>query len=90
MLVVELTTAIQGPAAGQYLRDMGAEVLRIEAATGDGSRHGRGFNNTLPRMGLEAQFISCNLGKKSLALDLKVVMGRKFIVKQPCIVSIQN
>jgi len=70
-LVVELTTAIQGPAAGQYLRDMGAEVIKIEPATGDNSRHGRGFQNTLPRMGMEAQFTSANLGKKSLALNMK-------------------
>ena len=42
ILVVEFTTAVQGPAAGQYLRDMGAEVIKIEGPSGDGNRHGRG------------------------------------------------
>ena len=27
--MVELTTAVQGPAAGQYLRDMGADVVKV-------------------------------------------------------------
>jgi crotonobetainyl-CoA:carnitine CoA-transferase CaiB-like acyl-CoA transferase len=71
MLVVELTTAIQGPAAGQYLRDMGADVIKIEPPTGDGNRHGRGFQNKLPKNGLESQFVSVNLGKRSLSLDVK-------------------
>ena len=71
MLVVEWTTAIQGPAAGQYLRDMGAEVIKIEGPTGDGNRHGRGTQNDTPRVGLEPQFVSCNLGKKSLSVDVK-------------------
>jgi hypothetical protein len=47
--VVELTTAVQGPAAGQYLRDMGADVVKIERPTGDGNRHGRGTQNRTPR-----------------------------------------
>lgn len=47
--VVEWTTAVQGPAAGQYLRDMGAEVIKIEGPVGDGNRHGRGTQNDLVR-----------------------------------------
>ena len=27
--VVEMTVAVQGPAAGLYLRDMGAEVIKV-------------------------------------------------------------
>ena len=50
--MVEFTTAVQGPAAGQYLRDMGAEVIKIEGPSGDGNRHGRGTQNELPRLGL--------------------------------------
>ena len=38
--VVELTLAVQGP-AGLYLRDMGAEVLKVEPPIGDSSRHGK-------------------------------------------------
>ena len=45
VLVVEWTTAVQGPAAGQYLSDMGASVIKIEGPVGDGNRHGRGTQN---------------------------------------------
>ena len=100
--VVEWTTAVQGPAAGQYLRDMGASVIKIEGPVGDGNRHGRGTQNNLvsastvdlalrasrarvgltcgvrlcrpsrqPRVGLEPQFVSVNMGKRSLSIDMK-------------------
>ena len=69
--VVEVTTAVQGPAAGQYLRDMGAEVIKVEGPIGDGNRHGLGVQNSLPRIGMGTQFVSVNMGKRSLSLDLK-------------------
>ncbi|MCY3792880.1 MAG: CoA transferase, partial [Gammaproteobacteria bacterium] len=40
--VVEMGTAIQGPLAGVYLSDMGAEVIKIEPPVGDASRFHRG------------------------------------------------
>ena len=40
--VLEMTTALQGPAAGLYLRDMGAEVIKVEPPLGDAGRHHRG------------------------------------------------
>ena len=46
--VVELASAVQGPAAGLYLRDMGAELLKVEPPIGDSSRHGRNRNNETP------------------------------------------
>ena len=69
--VVEFTTAIQGPAAGQYLANMGADVIKIEGVTGDGNRHGVGWDNFNPRTQMAAQFVSCNMGKRSIALDVK-------------------
>ena len=38
LTVIEMTVAVQGPAAGLYLRDMGAEVIKIEPPLGDSSR----------------------------------------------------
>ena len=46
--VVEMATAIQGPAAGLFLSDMGAEVIKVEPPLGDVNRYFRGVNNTLP------------------------------------------
>ncbi len=63
-----------GPWASMYLADMGAEVIKIEdPASGDASRqsgpHFLGPN--------DSQFYQTfNLGKKSLALDLRAAEGR--------------
>ena len=35
--VVEMSIAVQGPAAALYLRDMGAEVIKVEPPQGDSS-----------------------------------------------------
>ena len=46
--VVEMSVALQGPAAALFLCDMGAEVIKGEPPIGEGSRHHRGANNPLP------------------------------------------
>lgn len=69
--VVELARALQGPVAGQYLADMGAEVIKIEPALGDPNRLGRGVGNRLPPDAFGTQFVSANRGKRSLWLDLR-------------------
>ena len=43
--VVEMTVAVQGPSAGLYLRDMGAEVIKIDPPLGDASRYVRAQQN---------------------------------------------
>ena len=47
-IVVEMTIAVQGPAAALYLRDMGAHVIKVEPPLGDASRYGRGRGNETP------------------------------------------
>ncbi|MFN0115545.1 MAG: CaiB/BaiF CoA transferase family protein, partial [Paracoccaceae bacterium] len=63
-----------GPFCSMHLSDMGAEVIKIEdPATGDSSRH-TGPHFLGPG---DSQFYhSLNLGKKSLALDLRSAEGR--------------
>jgi formyl-CoA transferase/CoA:oxalate CoA-transferase len=68
--VVEMATALQGPAAGGFLADMGAEVVRIEPPEGDASRYHRGVNNFLPQGTPGAQFIVTSRGKRSVCLDI--------------------
>ena len=75
MTVIEMTIAVQGPAAALYLRDMGAQVIKIEPPVGDGSRYGRGrFNNT-PDGTMGAQFVAANRGKRSVCIDLTTDLG---------------
>ena len=69
--VVEMAIAVQGPAAGVYLSDMGAEVIKIEQPGGDASRFHRGIHNSLPLGSPGPQFIAANRGKRSVTLDVK-------------------
>lgn len=75
--VVEMGVAIQGPAAGLYLRDMGAEVIKIEPPMGDANRRFRGANNDLPPDTFGSQFVAMNRGKKSVCLDVHTALGLK-------------
>ena len=73
--VVELAIAIQGPAAGLYFANMGADVIKVEPPFGDASRYHRGVNNSLPEDVLGSQFIAMNKGKRSVALDIHTELG---------------
>ena len=77
--VLEMTVALQGPAAGLYLRDMGAEVIKVEPPEGDAARYIRGTNNTTPAEALSPLFICANRGKKSVCLDIHSETGREVI-----------
>ena len=73
--VVEMGTAIQGPAAGIYLSDMGADVIKVEPPIGDASRYHRGVNNETPPETPGAMFTAGNRGKRSVCLDVNSDSG---------------
>lgn len=73
--VIEMGTAIQGPAAGVYLSDMGADVIKIEPPIGDASRFHRGLNNDTPPETPGSMFTAGNRGKRSVCLDVKTEQG---------------
>lgn len=75
--VVEMTVAVQGPAAGLYLRDMGADVIKVEPPIGDPSRYGRGRFNETPDGTLGPQFVAVNRGKRSVCLDMATDGGAR-------------
>jgi crotonobetainyl-CoA:carnitine CoA-transferase CaiB-like acyl-CoA transferase len=70
--VVELSMFQQGPVAGMRLGDLGADVIKVEAPTGD---PGRGFMRIIGAMvGLKGRnyyFEHCNRNKRAMVLDLK-------------------
>ena len=70
LTVVEMTIAVQGPAAGVYLRDMGADVFKVEPPLGDPSRYNRARQNETPDGTMVPQYAACNRGKRSLCIDL--------------------
>ena len=72
---VEMGTAIQGPLAGVYLSDMGAEVIKIEPPIGDSSRFHRGVGNRTPPETQSAMFVAGNRGKRSVCVDVHTDAG---------------
>ncbi len=70
--VIELARALQGPVAGQYLADIGADVIKVEPALGDANRQVRGLTDSGVEGGFGTQFVSANRGKRSLWLDLRL------------------
>ena len=80
--VVELGIAIQGPAAGLYFANMGADVIKVEPPFGDASRYHRGVNyQALPEDALCSQFLAMNKTKRSVALDLHTELGQSVMGK---------
>jgi len=71
--VVEFTHMVMGPAAGLILADMGADVVKIEPASGDNTRR-------LPGSGA-GYFPMYNRNKRSLCIDLKSEAGREAVLK---------
>ena len=70
--VLEFTHTVMGPTAGLILSEMGADVIKVEAAPdGDHTRRLGGFG-----AGFYAAF---NRGKRSLTIDLKTPEGQAAI-----------
>lgn len=72
--ILDLTSMISGPVATMMLADQGADVIKIEALSGDLVR-GAGPN----RSGITATFLSSNRSKRSIAIDLKTPAGAKVL-----------
>lgn len=77
--IVSLCHYLQGPAAVQYLADMGAEVIRIEPLRGAHERHWSGGNKLIGGVG--GLLLCSNRNNRSLALDLKSESGRNIFLR---------
>jgi crotonobetainyl-CoA:carnitine CoA-transferase CaiB-like acyl-CoA transferase len=76
--VLDLTSSIAGPYAGQLLADMGASVVKVEKpGTGDDARAwGPPFLH-----GESLWFLSVNRGKHSVTLDFSAPEGQRILRK---------
>ena len=77
--VLDFTQNIAGPLAGQVLADLGAEVIKVEAPSGDAARQ---ITTVLPgRPPLPTLFLPHNRGKKSVTVDLTTDEGHQHILQ---------
>jgi len=79
--IIDFTQVLAGPFATQQLALLGAEVVKIEQpGTGDQTR-GLMNDPDEPTQGMAPSFLSCNMGKKSLTLDLKAAAARDIVTR---------
>lgn len=69
--IIDLSVFLPGPMLTMMMADQGAEVIKIEAATGDPAREQAPFE-----AGQSVWFRNLNRGKKSVVLDLKTEDGK--------------
>jgi crotonobetainyl-CoA:carnitine CoA-transferase CaiB-like acyl-CoA transferase len=77
MRVVSFCHYLQGPAAAQYLADMGADVIKIEPPGGAFERHWSGGRSYVEDV--SAFYLCANRNKRSVAVDLKHPDGKAVI-----------
>ena len=75
--VVDMTVAIQGPHAGAYLADMGADVVKVERPSGELNRYVRGPGYAPPSDVMGTQYVAMNRGKRGIAVDAHSELGRE-------------
>ncbi|MGH7069043.1 MAG: CoA transferase, partial [Acetobacteraceae bacterium] len=73
--VVSFCHFLLGPAAAQYLADMGADVIKIEPVGGAHERHWSGAGVFID--GISGFYLCANRNKRSIAIDLKSEAGRE-------------
>ncbi len=85
--VLDFTRHLPGPYATDLLRQLGAEVLKIEPPDGDPTRW-------LPPIvdDFGALFHLVNAGKESVVVDLKTDVGRRFVhrLAEACDVAVES
>lgn len=68
--VVDFSQLVQGPLATQFLGDMGAEIIKIEAPGGEWMRQSWSMANAYED-GVNLSFLTANRNKRSVELDIK-------------------
>ena len=78
--IVELAQFVFVPAASAVLADLGAEVIHVEAVTGDPYRTMQ-INDGRQTQSANLSMEQNNRGKKSVAIDMKTREGRELFLK---------
>ena len=74
--VVDISQGVAGPYTGMLMAQYGANVIKVEPHEGDwGRRIARSYD------GHSAYSVPANLGKRSIALDMKAPEGRDIVLR---------
>ena len=79
MKIISLCHYLQGPAAVQYLADMGADVIKLEPPEGAHERHWSGGNTYVS--GVSGFYLCANRNSRNISVDLKSDAGREVFLK---------
>jgi formyl-CoA transferase len=69
--IIDFTQVLAGPFATQQLALLGADVIKIEEPIHGDQTRGLMNDSANPTPGMSPSFLSCNLGKRSITLNLK-------------------
>ena len=75
--VLEFGTMVSGPLAGQYLGDLGADVIKVESLMGDTAR----WTGPPERDGINGFFSQFNRNKRAISVDMKTEQGIEIVRK---------
>ncbi len=83
--VLDLSRILAGPWCSQNLADLGAEVIKVESVGSGDDTRGWGPPYMTSEAGdqLSAYFMSCNRGKRSIAIDFSQAAGQD-LVRRMC------
>jgi crotonobetainyl-CoA:carnitine CoA-transferase CaiB-like acyl-CoA transferase len=70
--VIEIGTVLMAPYAGQWLADLGADVIKVEPEGGDQTR----YTGPSVEHGMASMYLALNRNKRSIVIDLKSERGR--------------
>lgn len=79
--VVEMAQMVAVPAAGRFLADMGAEVVKIEPPKGDGLRYAGPAEGRPAGQDENTTWDFENTGKKLISIDVRTPKGREILDK---------
>ncbi len=79
MRILDLTQVIAGPSCALQLSLLGADVIKIEPPKAGDQMRDRVLASKLAPIGMAAAFMSMNIGKRSLALDIKTERGKEIL-----------
>ena len=79
--ILDFSQVLAGPFATQQLALGGADVVKIEPVAGGDQMRDRMLPSSLASVGMASAFMTLNLGKRSLALDLKHPEGKQIALR---------